>query len=418
MSNLTLKAIFYKYYNTLVTKSTIVQFNSYLRSFELRDEHPLMLNSPYLGINRLVFSPTDRSNIYSIFNIDDVELKSNLENIASYNKNFETISDEYNILSMWLVHKALTINTSNISKSLLMEFAKNILVMLYYKLMSSRLFRIFKHTPNEDVMRYTIESLNYRFDIVKYGTWKKLIYIKCEELLEKNSIHYPSFIKFEPDDKVYYIISDIKTKINSTIQSISELYYENFNTSKTIESYDATNTIDGEKILKDSNYVYDSIICHVQNQILNDRVFINERYVQAISDILTSISYPILYKFLVYICNTAKDQKRTNSLQKDINKKEFIFYQGIHLLLYKLISFTFKEIIKRGVNINNKLAIFQAVKSLYSSSKYTNPEFLNIRESIKEHIVQSKLTNRLTTINGLVTGFVLYIFLKIFEIMK
>ena len=97
--------------------------------------------------------------------------------------------------------------------------------------MSSRLFRIFKHTPNEDVMRYTIESLNYRFDIVKYGTWKKLIYIKCKELLEKNSIHYPSFIKFEPDDKVYYIISDIKTKINSTIQSISELYYENFNTS-------------------------------------------------------------------------------------------------------------------------------------------------------------------------------------------
>ena len=71
-----LKDLFTSLYNDVITKSSLDQFNKWLRYFELRDEHPLMLNSPYLGINRLIFTPKDRSDIFSIFNIDEVELSN------------------------------------------------------------------------------------------------------------------------------------------------------------------------------------------------------------------------------------------------------------------------------------------------------------------------------------------------------
>lgn len=415
-----LKDLFTSLYNDIITKSSLDQFNKWLRYFELRDEHPLMLNSPYLGINRLIFTPKDRSDIFSIFNIDEVELSNKLESIPSFNKEFETISDELNIVLIWLIYKTLNTNIK-ISKIVLNDSARNFLVILWYKFMSSRLFRIFKHKPDENIMRYTIESLNYRFDIVKYGTWKKLIYEKCNDMIfSTSSIHYKTFRSFSPDDKIYYIISDLKTKINSMISSISELYYENYNLNKSIETYESMVNIDGEKILRDTNYIYDSLIYYIQNQVLNERTFVNEKYINSISNLITSISYPLLYKFLVYICNTAKDQSKSNELNKieTIKNENYDFYYGIHILLYKLISFTFKELVSKDTNLNNKLSIFKNVKSLYSSSKYSNQEFINIKESIKKHILLSKVTVRSVTINGLVTAFVLYIFLKLFEIMK
>ena len=411
----TLLDVFNNKYKDILTKKNSLEFIKYIKVFELRDEHPYFLNSPYLGLNRFVFKKEDRDNIFDIFNVDELLLKDDIKKyVISYNEDFEVSSDIFNIFIMWLSH--LCLNNKTLSKKNLYEVNLSGFNMLHYKFLSSKLFRDYRFKPNKDVMKYTIESLSNKFDIVKYKTWKNLIYNRSKELIDKSSIHYKFLKEFKPDKEIYYTITNLQTKLRSTINIINRTFYQNLESNNVIQSYDASKIIDGEKVLKDPEMFYDKIFYYINNQLYNRNQFINHNYIESLLKMFPGLSYPLSNKFLNYICNTALEQRNDKKLKPIINRREYIFYNDIKLLINTMITNIFSQLISKRININNKISVFNNVKDIFKSKK-TNKTFSDIKMSLIEHINRSKISRRYATINSLINFFILYIVLKIFEVL-
>jgi hypothetical protein len=278
---------------------------NYIRAYELRDDHPLILNSPYLGTHRLVFKPSDISAIYDMFNIDIADLMTEIIELESYN-DYKVAGDIFNISSIYIAHIFFRsyIKMNNKIQEYL-DAAISIIKLLSYKFLSSKLFVYYRYGVNEDVMRYTFESFNNRFDIIKYGTWRNLITERSKVIFDSKSIHKNSIIKFHPDSSIYYVITDTQTKLRSILSIIYDKYKKNLEANNAITSYDASSTINGEKILKDSNYVYDSMLYYLINNSQTNS-FVNETYVKALLNRYYGMSYPMAINFLKYLMDIAK----------------------------------------------------------------------------------------------------------------
>lgn len=102
-------------------------------------------------------------------------------------------------------------------------------------------------------MLATINSLNRRFDIIVYGTWRKTIEMRSRDLIDPDpnkNIHAETIKTAVPDNLVTYVVTDTQTRIRSKIGTISSIYYDYHRDGIKINSSAATTTDpEGEKIL-------------------------------------------------------------------------------------------------------------------------------------------------------------------------
>lgn len=409
---MTLFQLFSKYYSTILTKNALLQFNKYLTIFELRDDHPYLLNNPLLGTHRLIFTQNDREVIFDFFNVDQAVLKSRLKEVKSYNPSFIVASDPFNILMIWLTY--LSFKNKSLPAKLLKTTRFSTIQFLQYKFFSSKLFNSYKYLADKDIMQFTIDSLSYKSDIKKHETWKKVLANRTETYISPTSNHKKAFTKFKNDREVYYAITDIQTRIRSTINIISRVYYDNLRNRDILGTYDATIEIDGKKVLKEFTAYLDKILTNLTQQLPNQKIFITDSYVAALNSQYPTISTMMITNILRYFSNLALEQKVAGTTAKITTKKSATFYEGIDILLEKLVVVIFQELLKKKIPLNNKLIIFNTVKKIFKT-RISNQEFVDLKNSIYQHIQESKLTTRKTTITYLVTIFSLYIFLKVFE---
>jgi hypothetical protein len=260
-------------------------------------------------------------------------------------------------------------------------------------------------------MLLTYSELNNKYDIVKYGTWKKVLEAKAEELLETNNIHYKTFINYNNDEKILYIISDCNTRIRLQLQRFIDAFNEirkdtqkNYVlTSMTVDS------IDGEKLIRHSTNAIDTMINAMVMRILSQEEFINHKYINDLIKQFKNIRTDAFVRILQYIINTAQEQNKTYDLDKIVKTKDGTKFVGIRALVSEFIQKTYRYCINNGVNMNSKKSIYLTVSNIYRSSRIINQELLNIKDSIHDLIIRCSLSIRTATIVSYKICFILYL---------
>lgn len=394
--------------NTIIDKIHLL-----VTQWELRQQNPLALNSQMLGVTPIYFLPKDTSNLYEIFGLHDSDVNNLVRKIPTINSDWKVSGNPCNIFIIWLMHLGYQDISSDKTRDMfLMDLAKYI----HYKFFTSLLSNYFPHGCNEKVMTATITNLSKKFDIIVYGSWKRVIEERCKDLISEDSIHINTFRTGIDDIKFIYILSDIQTRIRDKIKNIWAEYQKARDEGLSISSHGSVTTDrEGEKVLIQNTNTFDNMIYNIQNDIKTERLFLDQKMIDMTAGLFSNISSDILRSALKLIVELAKDQFLSKELVKVIQKDNETIFVGLNILISTLIQKTYRYCITSGIDVTNKALLFEKVKNIYSSSRIKDDDILQIKSSIAYLVDSLNISRRETTISSLRMAVILYIMIKSFK---
>lgn len=392
---------------------TINKIHDLVAAWELRQQHPIALNSQTIGVYSIAFLPRDAAAFFDIFNLTETQVRHLLQKVPAIEQDHIITSNPCNVLLVWIMHLAFQqIASVKTRDAVLMDLAK----FLHYKLFTSLVNHYFCHGANEKVMNATIANLSKKFDIITYGTWKKTIEARCADLISPESIHITT-LKTGGDDKKYlYIISDTQSRIRDKIKNIYAEYIATKDRGEKIDSTSAVGTDrEGEKILIQTAKTLDVMIFNLQNDVQTERLFLDTQIINSLAEQFSNISADMLRTALKLLVELAKTQRDARELElvKRIDKQDI--YIGMRILIENLIQKTYRYCVHTGVDVTNKAQLFIKIKNIYSSSRINDPDILQIKQSIAYLVDSFGISRRETTISSLRLAIVLYFLIKSFK---
>ncbi len=407
--------------NVRVTKAHALQVAKMLLAFELRDDHPDTLNTSLLGVHNIHFLPKDVQQLFTIFQVDYLDVEDIIKNCSAIDRDFKVSSDAYNLFTIYLMHRTLCSTELNAKeKEDLMVW---LCTLLHYKFFSSIVNYNFPYGADQATMEATIEGLSLKYDIKhpETNTWRLIMIDRSRDVVNRNSIHYKTLQNFVPDKSVLYVITDIQTRLRAKLRLVINEYYINKENKKKIDSYQMVNDVDGDKLIHNLAGTYDAMVAGLCTDVLNANRFINTEYVTLTCKLCTGLREDLLKTTLMKFSILSMTQNNKKQSEKVIlakDKKTIEFYEGYRILLTHIIQDTYQTLTKdRSVNLKSKLSILEKTIDIYRSSRTADPNILLIKDSVERFVKLNGDTKREQTIINLKIGFIIYIILMSFNYM-
>ena len=396
-----------------ITPGLASQLSRMVIAFELRDDHPLTLNSQMFGVNKFTFSSKDRQMLFDIIGYNETDVVKTISKIKSINKDFKVVSDPFNLLSTWVAHLILV---SGLSVNAKHDTAVSVLNYMQYKIIGSAVNHYFPHGANYDIMQTVIEALSMKFSVRQSGSWKKVVEERSMSLAFDTKAHHNTLIDFNVDTEILYLISDTSTRIRSQLKIITASYYDIRETGNFIASHSSTTTLDGEKIIRERSSSFEMISAAVFNKCLVKSSFVDERYIRMVQVSVPRLNVGIIRRLLVAVSDEARQQMTDNELNKIITKRDgTVVYVGVETMIDKMIHVIYSSAIHSSkVNINSKIAIYTNTRNIAAAARSSNPEMLAVKASLDQLIRKTRISVRDSTISGLSVACFLYITLLSF----
>lgn len=412
---LTIREHFEEALKVNLTPALLKSINTLVLKFELRGEHPMTLNSPMFGVNKFFFTTEDRHLFFSIIGVSESEVDRVVKDIPSIDNAFRVISDAFNLMSVYLVHLLMN---SRLPRRDVETCCVNILNFMQYRFMSSAVNHYFPHKANYDIMQTVVESLNLKFAIKQYGTWKKVIAARSMTITATDKIHNDTIANFDDDKGILYLITDISTRIRSQLKIITTEYYAIRETNNFIASHSATTELDGEKILREKEGSFVLLASVVYHKLINKSAFIDDHMIKMVQKSVPRLNTSIIKRSLIALSDEARQQTAQGLTNKLIKKRDGteIFF-GIELLLSKIVYTIYTSAIHSGkVNLNSKIAVYNNTKNIFAASRSSDGNLVFVKQSLTDFMKRTRVSSRTSTVSGLIVAITLYITLMSFRV--
>lgn len=428
----------------------------FVNAYETRGTHPEAFNTPYLGLHPCHFLNKDRDDFFDMFDVDQKEfsnivsdnvnrskifgiamrdivnyakdtvmnffkgiknkavfgitnneMRKLINEIGSIDKNFLVVSDPFNVFIVYLLHR---ITVAKLDEKLKEQTIFKTIMLLQYKFFTSLVNYRFRYRPDEAAMIAMYESLTAKFDIKQYGTWKKVMESRAITFAKKDSLHYPTFVNFDDDKKILYIITDIQTRIRNQINIVTEEFMKTKEQQDKFGSYSHIGTdLEGDKVVNGEVSGYDMMISSIYNDAMSYTRFVDEEVLRICNGLFNSISIHMLRSFIIAFSENAVKQAKAgqSDLVKEVNGE--IVSVGAHILIQNIIQKTYRYCIQNNVNMTQFTNIVKAVKDVYGSSRISDEGILHVKNSVGYLIQNIYKIEREATFSALRIAFVLYI---------
>lgn len=205
--------------------------------------------SPYLGLHKITFTTGDRNQWFTdIFDVDEEELKENLHNCKAINKDWSVVGDAFNLTIPYLLYR---IHKSTLDAKTKHQAMVDVVSMYHYKCLTSIIHNDYPFQARREVAIETYNRLSLKYDIRRYGSWKKLIQARAEYILDpKTGIHYEAFTKMEDDKKIVYMVGDIQNRLRRAINDINKVFHDVKNKTNIVKLDNAKVNLGDELSLK------------------------------------------------------------------------------------------------------------------------------------------------------------------------
>lgn len=383
-------------------------------TYELRDDHPLTLNSQMFGVYKFIFNKLDFKNFFDIIGFDEQFVVGLIAKIPSVNKEFKVVSDAFNLACVYMVYLLLN---AKLSANLKHDAIIAILNYMQYRFISSAVNHYFPHSANHEIMQTVVESLSMKFSIRQFNSWTKVVTERSESMAFDMKAHHGTLNKFDNDKLILYLISDTSTRIRSQLKIITNNYYEMKDANTFITSHSSTASVDGEKVLREQNSIFESMGDGIFNKIVIKSSFIDERFISMVQKTVPRINMSIIRRMLSVLSDEARHQMESGTTREIQSKRNNLeIYVGIVDLLDHMVHVIYSSAIHNPrININSKIAIYTNTKNVFTAARTANQELINVRASFDHLFRKTRLTTRESTISGLGIVLALYITLLSFS---
>ena len=399
-----------------VTADMAQQLIRMVIQFEIRDDHPLTLNSQMIGATKFIFTTHDRQIFFDIIGCVEGDINHVINRIPTINKKFKVVSDALSIACVYVAHLLLV---SNLSVNLKHDSVISVLNYLQYRFIGSAVNQYFRYGANYEIMQTIIESLSMKFSVRQAGSWKNVVVERSESLGFEDKLHQGRLLEFDNDEKILYVITDTSTRIRSQLKIITAEYYRIKDTNNFIGTHSSTSTVDGETILREKDGSFQMISSSVFHKVMIKSSFIDERYIKMVQSSVPRLNVGIIRRLLGAISDEAKLQAEMNNTTKVINKKNGTeLYVGVEELINHTIHVIYTTaVLNKKTNINSKIAIYTNTRNVFAAARTANTELVNVRASLEDIIKRTRISSRESTISGLSVCFALYVTLLSFGIL-
>lgn len=359
-------------------------------------EHVKCLGSNLTGVNRLTWTVTDRADWEdNIIQVDAKALRQEILAIPYIEEVGVVASDNFNISCCWMAHRFYLSNLPIRSKEYAMKLCMDI---LQYKLLSSIHTRYFQYPVNQNVAEATYEELSRKFDIKKYGNWRRVLDARSENIISSGEIHEQTIKLFNDDVAIVRMVQDIQYRLRDKIKNIWEVMARVIAEDKRFASTDSKVQLDDALVVRDIERLSSSYTAFIKSVSSEKNRFIKPDLVEVVMSLMGTMPERPFEKLLITFSErTAKNDKAP--------------YRLLDLTMEHLFNIVLADR-KTEMRIKDASAVLLRVKALYTASRGDN-ELLNEMKEIGEKMVRKDLgIVNLANVASLRTGLLLYIVLR------
>lgn len=363
------------------------------------EDHIRFFGGNLTGVWPIRFLSADRYTwLEDIVGIDDLEVKRQIVSLPGVKEEWKRATDMVNISCVYLVHRLA--NNNDLTPGEKEQGMTDILLIMQYKLLCSLMSHYFPYPADEATAMATYAALTKKFAIKQAGSWQALLLARCKDVISKQSIHYQTIIRFDDDDAIRYMISDIQIRLRAIIKNLWEVFDKVRRQDSRILTTGGKVELDGAEVVRDVSRNFPPYKRYLNEIVTDPRRFIKQEIVQVIGDIMHTMPEKLLIDTLAYV------SKEAAANNKDVDN--FLNEVMLHAFDFLGNDSRARETMKDLNTLISKL------RGLYMASRSTDPSLLLIR-NLGEKIVGGAIKSKNTSVIAAVrTGLSLYVVTRTF----
>lgn len=363
------------------------------------EDHMAFFGGNLTGTLIVRFTQQDRDRFFiDVVGIDELELEDAIAKVKAIDPDWIVSRDAFNQTCIWLIHAFLT---SKLPVKVREQAAVNAALILHYRFITSVLYNSFKYLADPELASATYAQLNNKFALRRYGSWQATLVNRSEKLVGKDSIHYDTFMKYNDDVQVIRAINDSQNRIRDMIKNIYATMQKVKMQGEKIRTTSMLMEYNGEQILKDkvkSLTVYNR---YMQSIVSDQPTFIKEEILDVLERLVHTASPKLVKQTLVWMS--------VNYKHAGVKEVEQLIEKTI------LHSFMYLSNNRTVVRETNDLTVLLGrLKGIYTSSKSSDPELLEIRDLAEKIIRKATTTKNSSAVASVRTAVLLYIVTRAF----
>lgn len=361
------------------------------------EDHIAFFGGNLLGVHPVRFRTSDRNQWYDdIMAFDDVEVKNQIVELPDIDPEWVRGTDVMNLSCLWLVH--VIYNSKRLTNEQKREGMIDTLMMLHYKFITSLMSHFFKYKADKSVALATYAALSRKFDLKVYGSWGALLRARCENIIDKNSIHYNTIVKFDNDKAIQNMITDIQGRLKNIVKKLRAVFETVRTQDAKIRSSKMTGyDMNGDQIIKDMSRNFTPYRRYLHEVATDPQRFIKPELTQVIESAMHTMPPSGLHDSLMYIS--------THYGKDSINIEEMLDEILLHAFDYLSSE---KSSFQRT---NDLVTLITNIRFIYTTSRGTDPSLLKIRDMVETLVSKSIKSKNPSVIASVRTGVMLYVVL-------
>ena len=376
----------------------LIQFSNYFMT--KNTEHAEFFGSPLLGVNLIRFTDSESRHYFDdTLGIDEIALRDDFKaNASSVNFDFNVMSEPFNYLGCYIAYR-LTKERS-IPSAIRDQARIHAIMITNYRFLSGLFYRRFSYKADYEVAMATYSNLSMRFEIRRYGTWRKLLEERAKDVLFKTPTFKAAVNDFEPDKNLINTVIGMQGGIRSIVNNYYTEYMNTLERRERISTQSGVlSNVSGEAFLRDSTHGVPVYQLYMSQVLSSGTSFIKKDLVAICAKLCTHANEEALTRVLDFIVNNANVKK----------------YGYITELINDIIIYTFEFSRENSSTIRNNdfVSLLEKLKGKLTSSRVTDPTVLSIRKTTDKLLRVAYPVKTAHFVTAIRTAVILYIALRV-----
>lgn len=370
-----LKSVFDEFTNIKVDKAFLKSVYGYVQGFiNKNDEHTEFFGGNLIGVHRATYiASVDGARwLQEVCGIDEIEdCKEAIDSLEEINPQWIVSSDIVNLSFLYVAHRIYTSDLPSKDKDMGVVYT---IIMANAKHLTGGLRRRFPWAANPAIAMAVFESLDYRSDLKKYGSWFALLQNRGEQAIGPKYLHKKVMERFAKTYDVMKWANDIQDRLSDVLTALTARFHEVKDSNARIASGSRMAEYEGVKEIKSYRNVQKDMILGIQRIAVDKNDFIKPELMEDTLDVVNTADPRYLRETLEYINEQYTLDTRYGDMMQDI------------------VIYMFAQAKDSKVDLGNVPELVGKMRSIYRSSRTQRKDVLQIKTQMND-IVESAIPN-------------------------
>ncbi|QAX96100.1 hypothetical protein [Vibrio phage vB_VmeM-Yong XC32] len=400
MSFASVKDLMEEHTDFKVDRKFINKVLMFVQTFQNKnDEHTNFFGGHLMGVYRPVWGDQYESmywlqEICGIFDIEQAQ--DDVYELKDVDRNWRVASNLTNISFLYVAHRIYNSGLPQKEKEIGIIYT---IIAAHMKHLTSGMRKRFRFRANESIAMAHFESLDYRSDLKKAGSWFDLLRMRGEQVIGPKFLWQKQLATFQGTYDIVKWTNDLQDRLTDVLNTLTESFHKIKDQEAKISSFSRIGEYEGIKEVGSYRNMQREIIEDLKNKMTRRDDFIKEALIADTDSVLSTLDARYLRQTLDYLV------ENNRVLRTDLDK----LAESITVLIFEIAK-------TESIPLTQPSLLYGKLRDLFRSARTKREDIIGIKylckTLVEEAIPRARMPIQTSTAIGLYT----YIILRIFTI--